>query len=78
MSPRCQEHHREGAGTDFDSKVVEAFLTAFRFGELDSRTTVAVASVAIDYHRQMAATRSRRFHSARRRPVAVRRDGLPA
>jgi len=33
----------KGAGTDFDSKVVEAFLTAFRFGELDSRTTVAVA-----------------------------------
>ena len=33
----------KGAGTDFDPKVVEAFLTAFRFGELDSRTAVAVA-----------------------------------
>jgi HD-GYP domain-containing protein (c-di-GMP phosphodiesterase class II) len=28
----------KGAGKDFDPKVVEAFLTAFRFGELDSRT----------------------------------------
>jgi HD-GYP domain-containing protein (c-di-GMP phosphodiesterase class II) len=33
----------KGAGTDFDPKVVEAFLTAFRFGELEARTTVAVA-----------------------------------
>jgi len=33
----------KGSGTDFDPKVVEAFLTAFRFGELDSRTAAAVA-----------------------------------
>jgi putative nucleotidyltransferase with HDIG domain len=32
-----------GAGTDFDPMVVEAFLAAFRFGELDARSAVAVA-----------------------------------
>jgi len=30
-----------GAGTDFDPKVVEAFLDAFRFGEMDVRSAVA-------------------------------------
>jgi len=33
----------KGMGTDFDPKVVEAFLAAFRFGEMDVRTAVAVA-----------------------------------
>jgi hypothetical protein len=34
----------KGAGTDFDPKVVEAFLAAFRFGELEVRLpSVAVA-----------------------------------
>ena len=33
----------KGAGTDFDPAVVEAFLAAFRFGELDARSSVAVA-----------------------------------
>jgi putative nucleotidyltransferase with HDIG domain len=31
----------KGAGTDFDPAVVEAFLTAFQFGELDVRLAVA-------------------------------------
>jgi putative nucleotidyltransferase with HDIG domain len=30
-----------GTGTDFDPQVVEAFLAAFRFGEMDVRTAVA-------------------------------------
>ena len=35
---------QKGSGTDFDPMVVEAFLTAFRHGELESRSaTVAVA-----------------------------------
>jgi putative nucleotidyltransferase with HDIG domain len=33
----------KGAGTDFDPRVVDAFLTAFRYGELETRATVAVA-----------------------------------
>jgi putative nucleotidyltransferase with HDIG domain len=31
----------KGTGTDFDPQVVEAFLAAFRFGEMDVRTAVA-------------------------------------
>ncbi len=31
----------KGKGTDFDPQVVEAFLTAFRYGELDARQAVA-------------------------------------
>ena len=31
----------KGTGTDFDPKVVEAFLDAFRFGEMDVRSAVA-------------------------------------
>ncbi|HEV3060190.1 MAG TPA: HD domain-containing phosphohydrolase [Vicinamibacterales bacterium] len=31
----------KGTGTDFDPQVVEAFLDAFRFGEMDVRTAVA-------------------------------------
>jgi HD-GYP domain-containing protein (c-di-GMP phosphodiesterase class II) len=31
----------KGAGTDFDPVVVEAFLAAFRFGELDARSSAA-------------------------------------
>ena len=31
----------KGTGTDFDPKVVEAFLVAFRFGEMDVRSAVA-------------------------------------
>ena len=31
----------KGMGTDFDPQVVEAFLAAFRFGEMDVRTQVA-------------------------------------
>jgi putative nucleotidyltransferase with HDIG domain len=31
----------KGTGTDFDPRVVEAFLAAFRFGEMDVRTAVA-------------------------------------
>ena len=31
----------KGNGTDFDPVVVEAFLAAFRFGEMDVRTAVA-------------------------------------
>jgi len=33
----------KGAGSDFDPQVVDAFLVAFRYGELDARTAVAVA-----------------------------------
>ncbi|MGH9202380.1 MAG: HD-GYP domain-containing protein, partial [Vicinamibacterales bacterium] len=33
----------KGSGTDFDPKVVDAFLTAFRYGELDARNAVAAA-----------------------------------
>ena len=33
----------KGAGTDFDPMVVEAFLVAFRFGELDARSNASVA-----------------------------------
>jgi putative nucleotidyltransferase with HDIG domain len=33
----------KGTGTEFDPQVVEAFLAAFRFGEMDVRTQVAVA-----------------------------------
>lgn len=31
----------KGRGTDFDPTVVDAFLTAFKYGELDSRATLA-------------------------------------
>lgn len=31
----------KGSGTDFDPRVVEAFLAAFRFGEMDVRSAVA-------------------------------------
>lgn len=44
MSPFEAKHIIEkGSGTDFDPRVVEAFLTAFRFGELEARAAVAVA-----------------------------------
>jgi putative nucleotidyltransferase with HDIG domain len=42
MSPfEAKEVIVNGSGTDFDPKVVEAFLDAFRFGEMDVRTAVA-------------------------------------
>lgn len=42
MSPfEAEEVIVNGAGTDFDPRVVEAFLEAFRFGEMDVRTAVA-------------------------------------
>jgi putative nucleotidyltransferase with HDIG domain len=42
MSPfDAKEIIVKGAGTDFDPKVVDAFLEAFRFGELDVRSAVA-------------------------------------
>ena len=31
----------KGAATDFDPQVVDAFLAAFRFGEMDARSAVA-------------------------------------
>ena len=31
----------KGTSTDFDPQVVDAFLTAFRFGEMDVRSAVA-------------------------------------
>ena len=33
----------KGRGTDFDPQVVDAFLTAFRYGELDAKIAVAAA-----------------------------------
>jgi putative nucleotidyltransferase with HDIG domain len=33
----------KGTGTDFDPQVVDAFLAAFQFGEMDMRSAVAVA-----------------------------------
>jgi putative nucleotidyltransferase with HDIG domain len=42
MSPfEAKEIIVKGAGTDFDPKVVDAFLAAFRFGEMDARSAVA-------------------------------------
>jgi putative nucleotidyltransferase with HDIG domain len=42
MSPfEAKEVIIKGTGTDFDPQVVEAFLAAFRFGEMDVRTAVA-------------------------------------
>jgi len=42
MSPfDAKETIVKGSGTDFDPVVVEAFLEAFRFGEMDMRTAVA-------------------------------------
>ena len=42
MSPfEAKEIIIKGTGTDFDPQVVEAFLAAFRFGEMDVRTAVA-------------------------------------
>ncbi len=44
MSPfEAKEIIIKGTGTDFDPQVVEAFLAAFRFGEMDVRTATAVA-----------------------------------
>ena len=36
----------KGSGSDFDPQVVEAFLVAFKYGELDARTTAAAAAAA--------------------------------
>ena len=42
MSPfEAKEIIVKGTGTDFDPKVVDAFLAAFRFGEMDARSAVA-------------------------------------
>ncbi len=42
MSPfDAKEIIVKGSGTDFDPQVVEAFLSAFRFGEMDVRSAVA-------------------------------------
>jgi HD domain len=42
MSPfEAKEIIAKGTGTDFDPAVVDAFLTAFRFGEMDVRSQVA-------------------------------------
>jgi putative nucleotidyltransferase with HDIG domain len=42
MSPfEAKEIIVKGTGTDFDPEVVDAFLAAFRFGEMDARSAVA-------------------------------------